>query len=257
MKKFSKKTIVMAIIITLIASNLVGLVLANEKRDSENTEEQQSSMIIDDSAMVPPSESSISVTGSVYGEQEENIERIKNKSKENRKNRLWKEDQFNYTKKDIEELLLGGATVEDIYASDEIGNEWLVEPKELVKMIKEGNKSWDVIESQVKDEKEKKLEELIKKYPNSNKKLAKKTMNTAEKLELLQLVDTEGEDILAQAVNSYESDGLKGLRNAKNYPKKIDEQSVLTNVYGELEDILIEDAIDSTVQPDSTTQEGK
>ncbi len=273
MKRFSKKTIILAIIFTLITSNLIGLAIANEKKDKVdmNTEKQEEmamsgEMPADMPAMDLQLEGAISVTGVVYGEQEEKIERIKLKSHENRKNRLRQVDQYNYSKKDIEELLLSGASVEDIYASDEIGNEWLVDPKELVKMKKENNKNWDDIETQVKNEKEEKLKDLIKKHPQLDNKLAKKTMNAAEKLELVQLVDEVGEEIFSQVVEAYESEGLEGLRKTKENQKKIDDSNAVIDVGDEMDsneeelveeliDGTIDDAIDSSVKYDSTVQE--
>ncbi len=75
------------------------------------------------------------------------IEAIQAKAEENRKHRLHKQDEYNYSKKDVEELLLGGASLEDIYRSDEIGNQWFMDPKALIKTKRQEKQSWDEIET--------------------------------------------------------------------------------------------------------------
>lgn len=87
----------------------------------------------------------ISVTGSVY-----ESEWKKNAMK---RDGILAMRKFTYTQKDLEDLILQGATEEDIYASDMLGNEWAIPPRDLIENNKKFNKSWSEQEQQLKETK--------------------------------------------------------------------------------------------------------
>lgn len=216
----NKKFVIITLVFILIATNLVGLTFANELRSEENVD-----MVTEIPPEQPqiPEEKEISVSGAVYNSSnisvsgavymQDEITRIKARAEENRKKRLNPKDQFNYTKQDIEDLLLGGATIEDIYRSDEIGNEWLTDPKELVHQKRQqSDLTWDDIETNIKKDKEQKLNELLKKHPRVERLLTAQQMNTAEKLAVLEATVQLGENTLNQFVKKYQSQGLNGIQ---------------------------------------------
>ncbi|MBW7453044.1 hypothetical protein ACFOLF_21255 [Paenibacillus sepulcri] len=212
-KNMNRKLITLILVLMIAASNLVGLAFAKSNQAGEKTVELAGNGIQEAMPIVPDqSEDLDSVVNVVYDPQNEAvISQNKFQSNENRMKRLHREDQFNYSKKDIEELLLGGATVEDIYASDKIGNEWLINPKDLIELKKQGNQSWEDMETEVKKEKENQLAVLLTKNPKLEIVLGQSAMNTAEKLALVQAADQKGEASMKQIMAAYASEGLQGL----------------------------------------------
>lgn len=139
------------------------------------------------------------------------VDAIKAKAVENRKHRLHQQDEFNYIQKDVEELLLSGATLEDIYRSDEIGNQWLVNPRDLIDTKHQGEQTWDDIETDVTAQKQKQLKTLMKKHANLESKFSEQTISDAEKLEILQHLesnDEQADDVIA----TYKEEGRSGLQ---------------------------------------------
>lgn len=206
-----KKLLLTIVICSLILSNLVGLAIAKEARKNESASIQRTP------AQSAPTDIQTTIKGSENSKWSEKLNEIKSKSQKNRSKRLHKEDQFNYSRKDIEQLMLKGATVEDIYLSDQIGNEWLIEPKQLVdQKLSSVNVSWDEIGIGIQKEKEQQAADLLKKHPKMLNALQKKTLNTAEKLEILKEIDQQGEQVLTQVLSSYEANGLDGLKQKED-----------------------------------------
>ena len=125
---------------------------------------------------------------------------------------MHQQDEFNYNQKDVEKLLLSGATIEDIYRSDEIGNQWLVNPKDLITQKHEGKQTWDDIETSVMEQKENQLKELSKKHADFESKFAGKTISDAEKLEILQYAETNQKEKPDAIITAYKADGRSGLQ---------------------------------------------
>ena len=151
-KKINKKIIVFFLLITVVTGNIV-VFANNDKKDKVSSGDPNENM-----SSLPPETMTTNVTGAVYDEEWGQMkQKIDAKTNENRQKRLRKQDQYNYSKKDIEELFLKGASIEDIYLSDQLGNEWLVDPKELIKEKQEQKDSWESIEAKVKKDKEVKL----------------------------------------------------------------------------------------------------
>ncbi|GGI45789.1 hypothetical protein GCM10008018_13880 [Paenibacillus marchantiophytorum] len=218
MKKYSKrfKIIVSVLLIVVVVSSLalpvladsniisgglskVGSVLrSNEPSKKVEREEEKPQTLTQD--ITTPKET------------DNQVEAIKAKAAENRKHRLKQQDEFNYAQKDVEELLLSGATLEDIYRSDEIGNQLLVNPKELIKTKRAGKENWDDIEKDVTEQKQKQLKTLIKKHANLEKKFAGKTISDAEKLEILQQVETNPDLVSDDIIATFKEEGRSGLQ---------------------------------------------
>ncbi|MFC3800976.1 hypothetical protein [Cohnella sp. GCM10012308] len=175
--------------------------------------------------MVPPLEQQeikmdISIPESVYATGDKLLE-IKNVSAENRKHRLIKKDRFNYQQKDVEELVLAGVPMEDIYMSDQLGNQWNVNPRELLKRKQEGQMDWAQVASELSADTINKLQKKLKQNPALAKKFAKMNISPAEQLEIADKMDTQKanfEDILSDFakqgllekddLNMLESDGV-------------------------------------------------
>lgn len=145
----------------------------------------------------------------------DSLSELKERSIEKRKNRLFQTDRFNYQQKDVEELLLSGYTLEDIYLSDQLGNEWLVNPKELLLQKKAGKDSWDGIESKLKKKVENELGLLQKKQKDKASEINSITSNLAERVTLLQQLDSDTTATLGEVVDAYRTNGVNGLQKLK------------------------------------------
>lgn len=217
LKKLSKKFKVTAsvlLIITLIGS--IGVpALAESKVISEGLNKIENALHANPHAVeavkrqeeIPPTLTQ-DITTPI--EIENPIDAIKARVAENRKHRLHQQDEFNYVQKDVEELLLSGATLEDIYRSDEIGNQWLVNPRDLIKTKHEEKQTWDDIERDVIASKEKHLKELIEKRVDLVNKFSGQVMSDAEKLDILQHIDSN-DDQVDDVIAAFKAEGRQGL----------------------------------------------
>jgi len=124
-------------------------------------------------------------------------------------------DRYNYSKKDIEELLDNGATIEDIYMSDQLGNEWLIDSKELVRQKLVSRENWKSLETRIRSDKEAKLKRLLQKNAKAEKKLKARKLNTAEMVELLECVDEKPSGDVDRILDTYEKKGPQGLAELK------------------------------------------
>ncbi|UKS24776.1 hypothetical protein LOZ80_24615 [Paenibacillus sp. HWE-109] len=218
MKKYSKrfKIIVSVLLIVVVVSSLALPVLADSNIISGGLSKVGNVLRPNDlSKKVDREEEkpqTLTQDITTPNETDKQVEAIKAKAAENRKHRLKQQDEFNYAQKDVEELLLSGATLEDIYRSDEIGNQLLVNPKELIKTKRAGKENWDDIEKDVTEQKQKQLKTLIKKHANLEKKFTGKTISDAEKLEILQQVETNPDLASDDIIAAYEEEGRSGLQ---------------------------------------------
>lgn len=117
----------------ILSSNFANFAYAKENKTYEEIMNQgkENSISLQHQKM-----GAIPVTGAVYDSMWEKI---------------WQEkvqgnDQYNYSKKDIEQLIFDGTTIEDLYLSDYFGNEWGVDPKQLIELKKQSKQSWKEIE---------------------------------------------------------------------------------------------------------------
>lgn len=140
------------------------------------------------------------------------IGELQKQSVQKRNTRLFQQDRFNYQQKDIEELLLAGYTLEDIYLSDQLGNEWLVNPKELIQQKRDQNESWASIESKLRIEVEKELASFQVKHKLKVGRFSQVTANLAEQLELLQQMDADSKVTTDDVVEAYRMNGQSGLQ---------------------------------------------
>ncbi|SDW76881.1 hypothetical protein [Paenibacillus sp. CF384] len=270
--RFQRKTLVMALACIILAVNVVGLAYAkNVKNDKDKLQPQQESNtpssgqatpginITPDSPVVSvmtvtdSDYSNGTVTESVYGSNWET--ELQHKKEDNRKGRLYKQDQYNYSQKDIEDLILGGATVEDIYMSDYVGNEWLIQPKALVETKKKQKVTWDEIELRIQNDTKKKLKMLEQKQAKALKMLERREMSDAEKLQLLQVAEIQGDDSLDTVMQNYEADGLEGLGGGAP-TKEQDEIRANEALSSQLSDEQTPDFIEDGSQEESTNQQG-
>ncbi|MGG1554858.1 hypothetical protein [Paenibacillus ferrarius] len=216
--KFIKRILVVPIIVILIFSlaipaladsnlitnglNKVDMVLHPEEHARQDEQKEEKPQTLTQEVSVPP-------------QIDTQISSIKEKAKENRKNRLHQSDEYNYTQKDVESLLLNGSTLEDIYRSDEIGNQLLVNPLELIKAKREGRQSWDDIEKDMIMQKQKQLKALLKKHPAMESTFSKQTVSDAEKVEILQHLDTS-DDATDEVLAAFKSEGRSGLEKLQH-----------------------------------------
>ncbi|RKP54133.1 RHS repeat protein [Cohnella endophytica] len=256
MKKMISKTASLLLVFSMLFSNGAW---AKDNNQLEKQIEQDIKQTQDPLAIVPPVIQSNSVSGAVYeSDWSQKLEKINLKALENIGKRLLKQNQFVYSKKDLEELILGGATEEDIYLSDLLGNEWLTSPRGLIDQKRDNRQTWDEIEASLKTEKESKLKELLRSNPKAEQLFEKRTINTAEKIEILEAANSSNGSILEQSIKSYETNGLRDLDERKNTsiatssgsPSVIQddeyEQSVMDPVY--TSDGLLEQSISSREQ---------
>lgn len=153
--------------------------------------------------------SPVAVTEAVYGA--DSLEAIKRLAAENRMNRLYQQDRFNYQQEDVEEFLLNGYTLEDIYMSDLIGNQWLVNPRELMEQKKSTGVEWKAIAREKQAQVEGELESLLSQYPLKERKLRQTAGTAAEKLELLKHLDEDYPASWDAAITAYRKQGQDGL----------------------------------------------
>ncbi|WP_379138279.1 RHS repeat-associated core domain-containing protein [Paenibacillus sp. sgz500958] len=168
-----------------------------------------------------------SVTGAVY--EPEWRKQVQEKSLFSFNKRLHKQNRFVYTKKDLEELLLNGVTEEDIYVSDQLGNEWLTQPRELIERKKAMNQTWEEVEQNLKSEKEAELKELLNENPNieTNLKRKNKSLSTAEKIEIIKAAKLNNKKSIDFILQSYEQMGSEEVQNESQI-KHTDELTSVT-----------------------------
>ncbi|MGG1638770.1 RHS repeat domain-containing protein [Paenibacillus sp. NRS-1760] len=190
--------------------------------------------MIPEFALQPLDISPISVNNSVYNaDWNGKLNELIKQANIERENRLFPEDQFNYTKQEIEELIMQGATVEDIYMSDYIGNVLLENPKDLILLKKERDINWEQIDNEIKNEKQIKIETLLKKFSSKENNILNIKMSLAEKLILLEAIEYEGLNNADELVESYQNLGFNGLNRDISFEGKIkiEESSVTNSVY--------------------------
>ncbi|WP_027092751.1 hypothetical protein [Cohnella thermotolerans] len=203
-----KKAFLGTIMLSFLALGLVGLAWAQDREDLDLNITNRTDRHLE--------KKTIEVSDPTAGLKDPLIEAIKAKSEANRKNRLHQADQYNYTKSDIEELLEAGASLEDIYRSDQLGNEWLINPKKLVEEKRANNQSWEHIASDLQMKKEEELSGLLKRHAKAQNTLKNKKMSTAEKIEILLTLEQQGDASLDSAMKVYESRGKRGLDSMKS-----------------------------------------
>jgi len=240
MKKMISKAVSLLLVLSILTTN--NLVWGNEYDQPDKLTQPEIRKVEDNFKLVPPVLESTAVSGSVYeNDWSIKLRKINIKSMENSKKRLFKPNQFVYSKKDLEELILSGANEEDIYLSDLLGNEWLTDPHELIDRKRKNNQTWDEIEASLQTEKEKRLEELLQSQTESVQIFKTKNMNTAEKIEILE-ASTNRNETLEQTLKSYEINGFHRLNAIESLTNEnvdvspsaipnVNEQSVTVSVY--------------------------
>gem|GEM_PF-1645082 len=217
MKKWirsNRKLFIFFITLTLFTGNVLGFALAkNNDKETVGSNGGLETAAAGGQIVPPPVEQTID-GGSWVGE-EQKAAAIQETSKAKRSQRLYKVDRYNYSKKDIEELLDNGATIEDIYMSDQLGNEWLIDSKELVRQKLVSRENWKSLETRIRSDKEAKLKRLLQKNAKAEKKLKARKLNTAEMVELLEFVDEKPSGDVDRILDTYEKKGPQGLAELK------------------------------------------
>ncbi|MEK4236221.1 RHS repeat domain-containing protein [Paenibacillus sp. FSL H7-0714] len=180
-----------------------------------------------------------SVTEAVY--ESEWRKNVQEKTLKNFNKRLYKPIAYVYTKKDLEEIILNGATEEDIYISDQLGNEWLTQPRDLIERKKELNQTWEEIEQSLKSEKEAELKELINENPNieANLKRKNRSLSTAEEIEIIRAVKKNNKKSIDGIIQSFEQKGSEEIQT-ESQMKHTDE---LTSVTESTYNLSVMDAV--------------
>lgn len=150
------------------------------------------------------------------------IKELKKESTQKRNSRIFQQDRFNYQQKDVEELLLDGYTLEDIYLSDQLGNEWLVNPKELIQQKRDQKESWATIEIELRMKVEKEIEALQVKHKLKAGKVSQVTENLAERLELLQQMEMNSKAVTEDVIEAYRTNGQSGLQRLEQQHERRD-----------------------------------
>ncbi|MFM9331656.1 hypothetical protein [Paenibacillus mesotrionivorans] len=149
------------------------------------------------------------------GNENDSISLMKSKTQEKRNKRIFKEDQFNYHQKDVEELMLKGISLEDIYMSDQIGNDWMVEPRKLLERKENGKPSWEAIEKEVEEHVDRELSDLTQKLNKKVDQISQEVPNKAERLEILKQLKQNGKLSLDQAIHSFKTNKHEELIQLK------------------------------------------
>lgn len=143
------------------------------------------------------------------------ISLIKSETKEKRNKRIFKEDQFNYQQKDVEELLLKGISLEDIYMSDQIGNDWMIEPRKLLERKENGKPSWEAIEKEVEEQVDRELSDVTQNLNKQEDQISQEIPNKAERLEIIKQLKQNGKLSLDQAIHSFKTNKQEELKQSR------------------------------------------
>lgn len=169
------------------------------------------------------------------------------------------QDVYNLSKKDIEELVSKGFSIEEILEADAIGNNILENPKEVLEQKRITNKDLDKVKKDLINKKNKAiLEKLTKKYPEDAKELSKAKISDTEKLNKLIQKDVYGintkSGFSAQYISS-EDDEIRNLEATdevkKNGKIKVYEKQELSKAYKDkyaLSDVESEGLTDYLIQ---------
>ncbi|WP_168735606.1 RHS repeat-associated core domain-containing protein [Cohnella fermenti] len=239
MIKMANRILLVMLVISMLIPNL-----ATAEERSLSATEIALDMAVEPSLDTPPSPIEHEIIAGEGNDNEEwqtTLDLIKDKATQNQKNRLHKALRYKYNYEDIVELLEAGASREDIYMSDLLGNEWIENPKELVWRKLQSFMSWEQLESELQQTKQERLKELLKKDSGSKSILDKKVKNLAEKIEVLESVREDGET-LEDAINSISIEersqaAIKTIRNSSD-------TSVTESIYSSVTDSVYEVAED-------------
>ncbi|WP_138752825.1 RHS repeat domain-containing protein [Paenibacillus sinopodophylli] len=257
MEKIILKAITLLLVLSILNTSYP--VWANENNQQVEIVNNNTQKTEDPVKLIPPVLQSTSVSGAVYdNDWVLTLQKINQKSLENSHKRLYKQNQYVYSKQELEEFVLNGVTEEDIYLSDLIGNEWMISPYELINRKREHKETWDEIETSLRQEKEEKLAELLLSNPDAGQALEKKSMSTAEKIGILEGTLNDSGRIIEQTIEEYQLNGLSALnqRNEKSkeelnratfLDENLLEQSVSDSVY--IPEDFVEQPESEPIQP--------
>lgn len=125
-------------------------------------------------------------------------------------------DIYNFSGNDIEKLLIEGYSVEDIILADNIGNEIVVDPKELLKKSKEENKKLDEIKSEIVN---KRIEKRSSENQKANATISEKnqsdglTNGELEQLESISQKNGQKLEVIVQKFKDAKSKIKEGICN--------------------------------------------
>lgn len=169
-------------------------------------------LVQEHSLQAPDSESltEIALEGNMI--KPDSVSFLKRQAQDRRSKRLFKEDQFNYQQKDVEELMLRGVSIEDIYLSDQIGNDWLISPRTLLEQKEKENTTWTVLESEIEEHVDQELSAFTLAMRSKNDQLNNQVPNKAERLVILKQLKENRELSMEQVMDSYKVNGQEGLQ---------------------------------------------
>ncbi|MNO45114.1 hypothetical protein D3C76_353730 [compost metagenome] len=120
-------------------------------------------------------------------------------------------DLFQLTQEQLEELILKGYSIEDLYTLDEMANKLLIDPVTIAARKESSDLSWSELESELAKEIEAdQLSSLSKQYPESYAQLSREKLTDHEKLVLLIAYDLD-KGTITELLGAYRSAGEEGV----------------------------------------------
>ncbi|MNJ41817.1 hypothetical protein D3C77_367580 [compost metagenome] len=141
-----------------------------------------------------------------------------------------KKDLFQLTEEQMEELVTGGYSIEDVYQLDHLANKLIIEPMELAERRDASGLDWNELEVQVTRENQlKQLSQLSEEHPQAYAQLSRETLEDEEQLIILIAFDM-GKGTIAELIKAYQTGGEQAVANYQPQPNaKMQTQSVKSN----------------------------
>lgn len=108
--------------------------------------------------------------------------------------------------------MLKGVSLEDIYLSDQIGNDWLIEPRILLEQKEKKSVTWEALEKGIEQQVDDELSELVLTWSTKHDQIDKQVPNKAERLAILKLLKEDRKLSLDQVMDSYTRSGHEGIK---------------------------------------------
>ncbi|SDG03509.1 hypothetical protein SAMN04488542_12416 [Fontibacillus panacisegetis] len=125
-------------------------------------------------------------------------------------------DLFQLTQEQMEDLIMKGYSIEDLYQLDELANKILIDPLTIAERKEGSDQSWAELESVLTKEIEaNQLSSLSKEYQEQYSQLSKEKLTDHEKLVLLISYDL-GKGSITELLDAYRDGGEKGVVTFKS-----------------------------------------
>lgn len=131
-----------------------------------------------------------------------------------------KQDFFNLTKEQIEQLIFEGYSFEDIYKLDELSNELMIDPETLANRKEELQLDWDSLKATIQEEQlEGHLVQFKEKFPVEFEVLKKEKFNNQDNLMLLSMLE-QGKGTIDELIHQFKTTGEPGIMSMSQFPSK-------------------------------------